>query len=82
MHYCSMFGTLSIRNRAVTTCYFYAFKADSFGAGMHHKAARQQRPMAATTIPKNYSHFSIDFNFIYIILNIIKVNKEGELIWR
>lgn len=75
-------GTLSIRNRVVTTCYFYAFKAGSFGAGMHHKAERHQRPMAATTIPKNYSHFSIDFNFIYIILNIIKVNKKGELIWR
>lgn len=47
-------GTLSIRNRVVTTCYFYAFKAGSFGAGMHHKAERHQRPMAATTIPRIY----------------------------
>lgn len=27
-------------------------------------------------------YFSIDFNFIYDILNIIKSNKKGELNWR
>ena len=38
--------------------------------------------MTATTIPKIYFNFPIDFNFIYDILNIVKVNRKGELIWR
>ena len=46
------------------------------------KVTQQQRPITATTIPKNYFYFSIDFNFIYAILNIVKVNKKGELICR
>ena len=49
---------------------------------MCRKATQPQRLMTAATISKNYSYFSIDFNFIYDILNIIKVNKKGELIWR
>ena len=35
-----------------------------------------------SSIPKNNLCFLIDFNFIYVILNIIKANEKGELIWR
>ena len=45
-------------------------------------ATQQQRPMTAGTIPKNNFNFLIDFNIIYDIFNIIKVNKRGELNWR
>lgn len=38
--------------------------------------------MTATTIPKVYFIFPLDFNFIYVILNIVKSNKKGELSWR
>lgn len=46
------------------------------------KVTKQCIKMTADTIPKNYLWFSIDFNFIYVILNIIKVNRKGEFNWR
>ena len=49
---------------------------------MSDEVTQQQRPMTANAIPKNYFYFPIDFNIIYDILNIIKVNKKGELIWK
>ena len=38
--------------------------------------------MSAITIFKNYFLFSIDFNFVYVILNIVKTNEKGEPNWR
>ena len=38
--------------------------------------------MTVATISIIYFYFLIDFNFIYSILNIIKVNQKGELNWR
>ena len=52
------------------------------GMLMWHKVTQQQRPMTASTISENNFYFSIDFNIIYGIFNIIKANKKGELIWR
>ena len=42
----------------------------------------QRLQMAAAFISKNHFYISIDFNFIYAILNFVKANKKGELIWR
>jgi len=38
--------------------------------------------MNAISISGKYLAFSIDFNFIYGILNIAKANEKGELSWR
>ena len=38
--------------------------------------------MSAIGISKKCPVFSIDFNFIYGILNIVKTNKKGEPNWR
>ena len=42
----------------------------------------QRLQMAAAFISKNHFYISIDFNFIYAILNFVKANKKGELILR
>ena len=42
----------------------------------------QRLQMAAAFTSKNHFYISIDFNFIYAILNFVKANKKGELIWR
>lgn len=49
---------------------------------MFGKVAYKQVSKIATTIPKNYFSFLIDFNIIYDILNFIKANMKGELNWR
>ena len=49
---------------------------------MWDKVTQQQRPITANASSKNNFYFLIDFNIIYDILNIIKVNKKGELIWK
>jgi len=38
--------------------------------------------MSTISISEKYLAFSIDFNFIYGILNIVKANEKGELSWR
>ena len=49
---------------------------------MCHKVTQWQNQMTATIIPKIHFEFSIDFNNVYVILNIVKANKKGELNWR
>ena len=50
----------------------------------HSGRACRAAPLARgmRCIPKNYLFFPLDFNFIYVIFNIIKVKRKGELIWR
>ena len=36
-------------------------------------------PRADFIAPKNYLYFSIDFNYIYVILNIIKINRIDKI---
>ena len=50
----------------------------------HSGRACRAPPLArgSRCIPKNYLFFPLDFNFIYVIFNIIKVKRKGELIWR
>lgn len=40
------------------------------------------RPQFVNNIPQNNPHLIIDFNNIYDILNIIKDDMKGELIWK
>lgn len=70
------------RERTDDVLSFFVQVRSEKGMLMWHKVTQQQRPMTASTIPEIYFNFPIDFNFIYDILNIVKIDRKGELNWR